>query len=210
MYIPSLFEQPDIGVMHELIRSYPFATLVTLSSSGLNANHIPLHLTADASPFGVLTGHVARANPIWNDLASEVEVLAVFQGPNAYISPSWYATKQETGKVVPTWNYSAVHAYGTLRIIDDAVWVKSQLETLTANHEAAFKQPWALSDAPDGFADKLIEAIIGIEISITRLEGKWKVSQNQPPRNRAGVVQGLRENGQPAMAELVEKSAPGD
>jgi len=146
----------------------------------------------------VLTGHVAGANPIWNDLASEVEVLAVFQGLNAYISPSWYATKQETGKVVPTWNYAAVHAYGTLCIIDDAVWLRAQLEMLTADHEAGFAEPWAVSDAPADFTEKLIEAVVGIEISITRLEGKWKVSQNQPPRNRAGVVQGLKENGQPA------------
>jgi transcriptional regulator len=207
MYIPAHFEQPDIGTMHELIRAYPLATLVTLSSNGLNANHIPLHLSVDASPFGVLTGHVARANPIWSDLASEVEVLAVFQGPNAYISPSWYATKQETGKVVPTWNYSAIHAYGTLRIIDDAAWLRAQLGMLTADHEAAFAEPWAVSDAPADFTDKLIEAVIGIEISITRLQGKWKVSQNQPPRNQASIMQGLTENGQQDMAELVAKFA---
>ncbi|MGZ5031013.1 MAG: FMN-binding negative transcriptional regulator [Methylobacter sp.] len=212
MYIPAHFEQPDIGTMHELIRAYPLATLVMLSSNGLNANHIPLHLSTDASPFGVLTGHVARANPIWRDFVSEVEVLAVFQGPDAYISPSWYATKHETGKVVPTWNYAAVHAYGTLRVIDDAAWVWAQLEALTAraSHEAAFERPWALADAPTDFTDKLVGAVVGIEISITRLEGKWKVSQNQPPRNWAGVVQGLRENGQTAMAELVEKSALND
>jgi transcriptional regulator len=210
MYIPAHFEQSEIGVMHELIRAYPLATVVTQSSAGLNASHIPLHLLTNASPFGVLTGHVARANPIWSDLVKGQEVLAVFQGPDAYISPSWYATKQETGKVVPTWNYAAVHAYGTLRIIDDAAWLRSQLEMLTADHEAAFAEPWKVEDAPADFTEKLIEAIVGIEISITRLEGKWKVSQNQPPQNRAGVVQGLKKNGQPTMAKLVEKSAPGD
>jgi transcriptional regulator len=202
VYIPAHFEQPDISIMHELIRAYPLATVVTLSSAGLNANHIPLHLSAEAAPFGVLTGHVARANPICRE---EGDVLAVFQGPDAYISPSWYATKWETGKVVPTWNYAAVHAYGTLHVIDNAAWVKSQLEALTANHEAAFAEPWAISDAPGDFSDKLIEAVVGIEISITRLEGKWKVSQNQPPRNQVSVIQGLVENGQPAMAALVAK-----
>jgi transcriptional regulator len=210
VYIPAHFEQPDISAMHELIRAHPLATLVTLSSDGLNANHIPLHLTDDAAPFGTLSGHVARANPIWTDCAKDVEVLAVFQGPDAYISPSWYATKQETEKVVPTWNYAAVHAYGTLRIIDDAAWIRSRLEALTAENEAAFAEPWAVSDAPADFTDKLIAAVVGIEIKITRLAGKWKVSQNQPSRNRIGLVQGLRENGQPAMAELIEKSAPND
>lgn len=204
MYIPAHFEQPDVGIMHELIRAYPLATVVTQSSDGLNANHIPLHLSADVSKFGILTGHVARVNPIWR---GEGDVLAIFQGPDAYISPSWYASKQETGKVVPTWNYAAVHAYGTLRVIDDASWLRSQLETLTADHEDAFAEPWKVADAPADFTDKLIAAVVGIEITITRLEGKWKVSQNQPPRNQASVMQGLAENGQQPMAELVAKFA---
>lgn len=207
MYIPAHFEQPDVGTMHELVRAYPLATVVTLSSNGLNANHIPLHLSADASKFGVLTGHVARANPICRE---QGDVLAVFHEPDAYISPSWYATKQETGKVVPTWNYAAVHAYGSLRIIDDAAWLRSQLEALTSDHEARFVEPWAVLDTPADFTDKLITAIVGIEIAINRLEGKWKVSQNQPLRNRIGVAHGLRENGQADMAGLVEKTAPND
>lgn len=207
MYIPAHFEQSDIGIMHELIRAYPLATVVTLSPSGLNANHIPLHLTADASTCGILAGHVARANPIWQDYVPESEILAVFQSTNAYISPSWYTTKQETGKVVPTWNYAAVHAYGTLRIIDDAAWLRGQLEMLTADREAAFAEPWKVADAPADFTDKLIEAIVGIEITINRLEGKWKVSQNQSPRNQASVMQGLTENGQQAMAGLVARFA---
>lgn len=208
MYIPAHFEEPRISVMHELIRAHSLATLVTLSSTGLNANHIPLHLSDDASPFGILRGHVARANPIWIDYAKDVDVLAVFQGPDAYITPSWYATKQETGKVVPTWNYAVVHAYGTLQVIDDAAWVRAQLEALTAQNEADFAKPWAVSDAPLDFTEKLIEAVIGIEIVITRLSGKWKVSQNQPPQNQAGVINGLNEQGRTgasAMAELVEK-----
>ncbi|MBS3953689.1 MAG: transcriptional regulator [Methylobacter sp.] len=206
MYIPPHFEQPSIEVMHELIRSRPLATLVTLSSNGINANHIPLHLSAAPSPFGALRGHVARSNPVWSDLKSDIEVLAIFHGPDAYISPSWYATKQEAGKVVPTWNYTVVHAYGSLRIIDDASWIRTQLETLTAHNEATFSEPWAVSDAPDDFTEKLIEAIVGIEMIITRLSGKWKVSQNQPPQNQASVIQGLNTSSQrdaAAMAALV-------
>jgi len=206
MYIPTHFEQPCIEAMHELIRSRPLATLVTLSSNGLNANHIPLHLSEAPSPFGTLRGHVARSNPILRDLESDIEVLAIFHGPDAYIRPSWYATKQETGKVVPTWNYTVVHAYGSLRIIDDASWVRTQLEALTNHNEAVFPEPWAVSDAPHDFTEKLIEAIVGIEMVIIRLSGKWKVSQNQPPQNQASVIQGLNTSGQresAVMAALV-------
>jgi transcriptional regulator len=204
MYIPSQFEQPDVEVMHELIRTQSLATLVTMGSDGLNANHIPLHLSVTSEPFGVLRGHVARSNPIWSDLDSDVDALAIFHGPDAYISPSWYATKQRAGKVVPTWNYTVVHAYGRLRIIDDAVWVRAQLEALTAQNEAGLSDPWAVSDAPEDFTEKLIGAVIGIEMIIARLSGKWKVSQNQPLQNQHSVIQGLTANGQTAMAELVK------
>jgi len=207
MYIPPHFEQPDIEVMHDLIRNRPLATLVTLGSDGINANHIPLHLSPAPEPFGVLRGHVARANPIWRDLESDADTLAIFHGPDAYISPSWYATKQETGKVVPTWNYAVVHAYGSLRIIDDASWVRSQMEALTTHHEAAFPEPWAVSDAPEDFTEKLIGAVVGIEMVITRLFGKWKISQNQPPQNQNSVIQGLNASGQAeamTMAALVK------
>ena len=207
MYIPAHFEQPDIETMHGLIRTRPLATLVTLDSDGINANHIPLHLTPAPEPFGILRGHVARSNPVWRAPEPDTEVLAIFHGPDAYISPSWYASKQESGRVVPTWNYTVVHAYGSLRIIDDASWIRTQLEALTAHNEAVFSEPWAVSDAPDEFTEKLIEAIVGIEIVITRLSGKWKVSQNQPPENRRSVIQGLNGCGQSeavAMAALVD------
>jgi len=206
MYIPTHFEQPSIEVMYKLIRTRPLATLVTLSSNGINANHIPLHLSEVPAPFGTLQGHVARSNPILRDLESDIEVLAIFHGPDAYISPSWYATKQETGKVVPTWNYTVVHAYGSLRIIDDASWIRTQLEALTTQNEMAFPEPWAVSDAPYDFTEKLIEAIVGIEMVITRLSGKWKVSQNQPAQNQASVIQGLNTSEQRdalTMATLV-------
>ncbi|MDO9163273.1 MAG: FMN-binding negative transcriptional regulator [Methylococcaceae bacterium] len=206
MYIPAHFEQPSIEAMDELIRTRPLATLVTLSSNGINANHIPLHFLEAPLPFGTLRGHVARSNPMWRDLEPDVEALAIFHGPDAYISPSWYATKQETGKVVPTWNYTVVHAYGFLRIIDDAAWIRSQLEALTDHNEAILPEPWAVSDAPEDFTDKLIEAIVGIEMVITRLSGKWKVSQNQPSQNQASVIHGLNNSEQKdalAMAALV-------
>lgn len=207
MYIPPHFEQPDIEVMYELIRNRPLSTLVTMGPDGINANHIPLHLSETPEPFGVLRGHVARSNPIWSDLDFAIEALAIFHGPEAYISPSWYATKQEAGKVVPTWNYTVVHAYGSLRIIDDAVWVRAQLEALTNHNEAVFPEPWAVSDAPVEFTEKLIEAVVGIEMVITRLSGKWKVSQNQPPQNQSSVIQGLngsRQSEAVTMAELVK------
>ncbi len=177
--------------MHELMREKQLATLVTMSSHGLNANHIPMHLAAEPAPFGTLRGHVARANPMWRDFQTDIEALAIFHGPDAYITPSWYATKQETGKVVPTWNYAVVHAHGTLRVIDDALWIREQLEALTDHNEAQFAKPWAVSDAPREFTEKLIEAVVGIEIVITSLSGKWKVSQNQPPRNQTSVFEGL-------------------
>lgn len=207
MYIPKQFDEPRVDVLHQLIRSRPFATLVTLSSSGLNANHIPLHLSEQPGPFGTLRGHVARANPIWNDIAKDVEALAIFHGPNAYVTPSWYPTKAETGKVVPTWNYVVAHAYGMLRVIDDAAWLHAHLELLTAHNEAAFAEPWRLADAPSDFIEKLIGAVVGIEIVITRLSGKWKTSQNQPAENQAGVIHGLHASGSVEaleMAALIE------
>jgi transcriptional regulator len=202
MYTPKHFEEPRIEVMHELMRARPLATLVTLSSGGLNANHIPLHLVDTPAPFGTLRGHVARANPFWNDFTKDVEALAIFHGPDSYITPSWYATKKETGKVVPTWNYAVVHAYGALRIIDDAAWVRAQIEALTAHNEAAFAKPWAVSDAPHEYTEKRIETIVGFEIVITRLTGKWKVSQNQPAPNQASVVEGLNNSGMRDAAEM--------
>jgi transcriptional regulator len=213
MYIPRQFEEPRVDVMHALIRARPLATLVTLSSGGLNANHVPLHLAESPAPFGTLLGHVARANPVLSDLTGNIESLAVFHGPNAYISPSWYATKKESGKVVPTWNYAVVHAYGFLRVVDDAAWLRAQLEDLTAHNEAPLSESWAVSDAPQEYIEKMMTAIVGIEMVITKLSGKWKVSQNQPAQNQAGVVACLEASGLPdalAMAALVKAGANKD
>jgi len=207
MYIPKHFEEPNVSVMQDLIRAQPLATLVTMGAGVLTANHIPLIFSPEPAPYGTLLGHVARANSIWKDLASGTEALALFHGPEAYISPSWYATKQESGKVVPTWNYAVVHAYGALRVMDDPAWVRAQLELLTTQSEATMPAPWAVTDAPAEYIEKLIHAIVGIEIVVTRLLGKWKVSQNQPPENRAGVIAGLETLNASEMAGLVKAAA---
>ncbi len=197
MYVPRHFAEDDVAEMHALMRANPLATLVTHGPDGLNANHIPL-LLADGS----LQGHVARANPLWQAGNVAGEVLVVFQGDDSYISPSGYATKAEHGKVVPTWNYAAVHAYGELRVIDDPRWIFAQISALTATNEAALPQPWAVTDAPADYIEKMLGAIVGIEITITRLLGKWKVSQNQPAVNQASLIAALEKAGDP-MAGLI-------
>ena len=202
MYLPKHFAQTDIAALHALMDAHPLATLVTHGPEGIDANHIPLHLDAGAGPNGTLRGHVARANPLAKAAAVDGEILAIFQGPQSYISPSGYATKAEHGKVVPTWNYTAVHAWGRLRLIDDPQWLLAQVRTLTTTHEAALPHPWQVSDAPADYIEKMLGAIVGIEIVIDRLVGKWKVSQNQPPANQASLVAALA--GQP-MAELIRQ-----
>jgi transcriptional regulator len=201
MYLPKHFAEDDVAEMHALMRAHPLATLVSHGPDGLDANHIPL-LLADAAPCGKLQGHVARANPLWKPGRVAGEVLVVFQGDECYISPSGYATKAEHGKVVPTWNYVAVHAYGDLRVIDDPDWILAQVSALTAANETALPQPWRVTDAPADYIEKMLGAIVGIEITITRLLGKWKVSQNQPPANQASLVAALA--GTP-MGELIRQ-----
>ena len=195
MYLPKHFAEDDVAKMHALMRAHPLATLISHGPDGLNANHIPL-LLAD----GKLQGHVARANPLWKVGNVAGEVLVIFHGHESYISPSGYATKAEHGKVVPTWNYVAVHAYGDLRVIDDPAWIFGQISALTAANEAALPQPWAVTDAPADYIERMLGAIVGIEIGITRLLGKWKVSQNQPPANQTSLTKALA--GTP-MAELI-------
>jgi transcriptional regulator len=204
MYVPKQFSEPHPEVMHELIRAEPLATLITHNAAGVEANHIPFVLIDHPAPFGTLRGHVARLNPLWREHPKDANVLAIFHGPGSYITPSWYASKAETGKVVPTWNYVSVHAKGTLRIFDDAQWLRSHLEILTAHNEAAFAHPWAVTDAPRSFIDKMIESIIGIEIVITELTGKWKASQNRSSRDRASAIEGLRAHGHNKMADIVQ------
>jgi transcriptional regulator len=207
MYNPSQFEETRLEVLHGLIRQQPLATLVTLTAEGLVANHIPLYLRVDATPYGTLVGHVARSNPLWQVTDLATQVLAIFQGPASYISPNWYATKQEHGKVVPTWNYAVVHARGPLRAVDDAAWIRAQLQDLTTQQESPGAQPWSVDDAPRDYTERLITALVGIEIPVTMLTGKWKVSQNQPLVNQRSVLQALQSEGSDqaaAMAGLVK------
>src|SRR5262245_26390554 len=207
MYNPAHFREARIPVLHELIRHHPLAALVTLGPEGLVANHIPMEIDPEPGPFGTLRGHVARANPVWREAgASAIEALAIFAGPQRYITPSWYPTKAESGRVVPTWNYAVVHVHGPLRAIDDAAWLRAFVTRLTDRHEAARAVPWRVTDAPDDFIERQLGAIVGIEIPVRRLEGKWKVSQNRDEGDRSGVVAGLREGDDAAarlMADLV-------
>lgn len=206
MYCPTHFQEDRPEALIGLIERFPLATIVCSGPSGLVADHLPLRHEAVPGSAGKLLGHVARNNPIWQ-IRGDQELLVVFQGPSAYISPNWYATKQEAGKVVPTWNYAVVHAHCTLAAIHDQDRVLQIITQLTDQHEASQPHPWRVTDAPREFTERLAGNIVGIELSITRMHGKWKVSQNQPARNRASVARGLRAAGgdtSAQMAQLIE------
>lgn len=206
MYVPRLFEETRREVLYALIRDHPLGALVTFGPDGLSANHIPF-LLDDTSSKGALSGHLARANPVWRGFSDEPESLAVFQGPQGYVSPSWYPSKQSGGKVVPTWNYAVVHVYGVPRAIEDKGWLRDHLAALVARHESARVQPWRITDAPREYIDKMLEGIVGVELSIKRIVGKWKVSQNRSTDDRLGVIQGLRAEKREqslAVADLVQ------
>lgn len=195
MYVPKHFAETRIEVLHGLIRDYPFAAVVANTADGLVANHLPFELVG-----GALHGHVARGNELAR--LDGAEVLAIFQGPDGYISPNWYPTKQETHREVPTWNYAVAHVHGRLKVVADAAWLRALLERLTDRHEAAEPQPWHVADAPADHVEKMLPAIVGIEIAIERIEGKFKLSQNHPERNRLGVVAGLRRRDGDGDVEL--------
>lgn len=206
MYLPPQFEEQRVEILHQLVHDHPLGALVTSGANGLNADHIPFEILPGPEPFGSLRAHLARSNPLWKNHAPESESLVIFQGAQSYISPSWYASKAEDGRVVPTYNYMVVHAYGRLRVIEDRQALRAMLESLVEKFEAAQRCPWKVDDAPSDHIDRLLQAIVGIEMPITRLVGKWKVSQNQPPKNRASVEQALRKKGDEnalAMADAV-------
>jgi transcriptional regulator len=203
MYVPSNFAEERVPVLHEAIRGIKLGTLVTLGGEEMIASHVPMLVDPEPAPYGRLLGHIARANPQWRDPSGKVQALAIFLGPNAYVTPSWYATKRATGKVVPTWNYAAIHAYGPVQFFDDAERLLALVTRLTETHERPRAQPWAVSDAPADFVQGMLRAIVGFELPIARLEGKWKMSQNRPAEDRAGVVEGLAREGSPEVAELV-------
>jgi transcriptional regulator len=201
MYQPASFAPTD-AARHALMRAAPLATLVVPTATGLQANPLPLQLREDAQGW-VLAGHVARANPVWQALPTG-EALAIFSGAQGYVSPGWYASKAAHGKVVPTWNYATVHAHGSLRWIDDAGWLRAFLDGLTHTHEAGQVHPWQMSDAPADFTAQLLQAIVGLELRITRLEGKFKLSQNRPAADQQGVLAGLQHQGDAGSAALAE------
>jgi transcriptional regulator len=208
MYIPRANEENRVSVMQALMVSHPLATLVTLGDSGLFASHIPMVLENDGSQFGVLKGHISRANRQWRDFVPTVDALAIFAGHQHYISPNWYPETKEHGKEVPTWNYVVVHAYGPLKVIQDDDWLLTNVEKLTNIHEAGSPVPWKVSDAPKDFIKSQLKGIVGLELPIERLQGKWKVSQNRSESERKGVVEGLSKLNSPesrAMKALVEE-----
>ena len=200
MYQPPHFVENRLAVQHALIREHSLGLLITAGPGGLQANYIPFLVAAEDSERGTLRAHLARANPQVGELAAVSECLVAFQGPQHYISPSLYPTKRETGKVVPTWNYITVHAWGRPRVIDDAGWLRRQIDDLTNHKEQPRPEPWLVSDAPETFVAAQIKGIIGLEIPIARIEGKWKVSQNRPAADQTGVIAGLRGGGDEADA----------
>lgn len=210
MYLPEHFREDRLDAKHELIRRHPLAMLISAGPTGLVANPVPFVLDATRGPQGTLLCHVARANPQWKAFTVPTECLVVFTGPEHYITPSWYATKRESGKVVPTWNYATVHAWGQPRVIDDPAWLRAQVDALTRQQETPFDEPWAVSDAPEPFVAAQLRGIVGLEIEIARLEGKWKVSQNRGEADRAGVTAGLLAGDARAktMANLVAERTP--
>lgn len=200
MYLPAAFAESDPAALHALIQAHPLGLLVTQARGtadgappAVSANPIPFHLETDADGTVRLVGHVARANPVWRDTDPAAEALVVFQGPQAYVSPGWYPSKREHGKVVPTWNYGVVQARGPLRVHDDRAWLHALVRRLTQRHEAAMPTPWAVDDAPADYLEQMVGAIVGIEVPVRQLVGKFKLSQNRGAADRAGVAAGLTD-----------------
>ncbi len=189
MYLPTHFVENRVEVLHAALRAHPLGLLVMHGADGLSANSLPFLIDPAPAPLGTLRGHVARANPLWRDAGAEA--LVVFQGPQAYVSPGWYATKAESGKVVPTWNYVMVQARGRLRAVDDAAWLLALVNRLSDTHEASRPAPWKVADAPEDYVATMLRAIVGIEIELSALAGKWKVSQNRGRADREGTAAGL-------------------
>ena len=212
MYVNRDHAFTDLDAMHALMDAHPLGAWVQQDETGLVANHLPFLLDRSQGPHGTLIGHVARANPAWRMLDAQAPSLVIFQGPNSYITPNWYPGKAEHGKVVPTWDYAVVHAHGVARAVEDPAWLLYMLERLTNRQEAAQPLPWKVKDAPRAYIDKLLRAIVGIEIRIERLEGKLKASQDEAREDRLGTVAGLRSLRDPkadAMADLVDGALNG-
>lgn len=203
MYTPSHFEESRRPALYSLMRAHPLAALVMQTSRGISADHIPLLVVDSGEASGMLQGHVARANPIWLEVADGSSVLAIFQGANEYISPRWYPSKLQHGKVVPTWNYLVVHVRGQIQWHEDPGWLRKHLEATTQTHEGS-DHPWHLSDAPSDFVERMLLQIVGFEISMSELKGKWKLSQNRSEVDRKGVVEGLKDRNSASAAEMLQ------
>ena len=205
MYKPTAFAEINVRTLHSAIERYSFATLVSSSATGIEASHLPLLLDRQGGQYGTLIGHMARANSQWRAAAGQ-EILAIFSGPHAYISPTWYAAPS----TVPTWNYVAVHATGCLQLVEDPQELLKMVRDFVTHYECNMPQPWSI-DAPADFLDNLVRQIVGFRIEITRLEGKWKLNQNHPPERRERVVAALRSQGDEnsvAIAELMTAALP--
>ncbi|MFU2067589.1 FMN-binding negative transcriptional regulator [Bordetella hinzii] len=209
MYIPAHFKIEDRAALHGLMRAFPLGMLVTHGGSGLDANHIPFELDEAAGALGVLNAHVARANPVWQDVADGDEVLVVFRAEQAYVSPSWYPSKHEAHRQVPTWNYRVVHARGRIAILDDERYVRGVVARLTRRHEAGEARPWKMTDSAPEYIDSMLRAIVGIRVEITALEGKFKLSQNKEARDIAGAGQALVERGAQGLGQAMLACACG-
>jgi transcriptional regulator len=209
VYVPAHFKEENIEVLHELIRAAGLATLVSMTADGMIASHAPMMLDPDPAPFGTLIGHLAKANPHGRKADPGVQTLVIFHGPDGYITPSYYAAKKEHGKVVPTWNYTAIHAYGTLEVFNDPAELLDVVTRLTNRFETRRAQPWAVGDAPGDFVQGMLRGIVGLRLPIARLEGKIKMSQNRPATDLPGVVEGLRLDGQEDLAQAVVRATSG-
>lgn len=205
MYLPDHFAVTDPAALHRLIREYPLGMLVTAPDGALDADHLPFEFDPAAGPLGTLSAHVARANPLWQRCPSGTPVMVVFRGAQAFVSPSWYPSKHESHRQVPTWNYEVVHAHGTLTVRDDERFVRGLVARLTRRHEAAEARPWKMSDSAPEFIDGLLRAIVGIEVTVSALVGKSKLSQNKAPRDRLGAAAALDERGQTALAQRMRQ-----
>ncbi len=206
MYNPAHFTLTEPVALQRIIRQHPLGMLVTHGSEGLDANHIPFEYDPTRGEHGTLTAHVARANPVWQQCAGGADVMVVFRGVEGYISPSWYPSKHDTHRQVPTWNYEVVHAHGRLTVRDDEKFVRGVVARLTRSHEAAEPQPWKMGDAPPDYLDAMLQAIVGLEIAVTRLEGKAKLSQNKELRDRQGAVEALQARGREGLAAAMSES----
>ena len=206
MHIPKKFRQVDTNKLIALIKDFPFATLIGSNESGAQVMHLPLLIKNEDEQSVTLNGHIAKVNPFWQQIKQGDKVVAVFHGPNCYISPNHYPTKLEHGKAVPTWNYVVVHAEGNIKFCHDEEWLHSHIDELSQQHEQKSEKPWSINDAPEDYIQKMLPAIVGIEISINNIEGQWKLSQNQPEKNQQGVIQGLMDSENPnaqAIAKMM-------